>query len=283
METKEIIAEINDLDLQKWASMGGRCFPEWTKLLSRQKELYYYTDLRAIVNGILRDGGVICLWASRWSHLNDPDEIISTINELNFPQELDWLTDGIKQMIKNNHSISFSEYSDYLPMWKMYGDSGYGAMMIFDTEELLKKWGGLLQPCLYKGSKEYDLAKERVFSPQLHSELKDLTRVQQQYVMLTMLQMFVSITKNDDYLYEKEVRLTGLGNVHFGNKCEQKFRVSNNGIIPYVEAFMPKESLKGICIGPLSKSELNEETLRELLANRGFDNVEVSSSKIHYR
>ena len=68
-----------------------------------------------------------------------------------------------------------------------------------------------------------------------------------------------------------------------GKKYEQKYRVANGVIIPYVEAFMPKESLKGVCLGPLVKSEVNQNTLKEFLCNKGYENVEVSGSDINYR
>ena len=281
---EEYIIETNRLDPQIMETELKRCFPESERLLMEQDELYYYTDINAFVNGILRNREDICLWASRWSHLNDPEELNTGINELKsiFPKELNWMIDGIKERMKKNHSISFSVYRDYLPMWKMYGDNGRGLMLTFDTKELVKLWGGLLQPCLYKGSKEHIVSKESILNTKVYPYLSGLT-TQQQYAMIWLLQIFVSITKNQEYDYEKEVRLIGVGNNYLGNNEMQRFRVSNNQIIPYVEVFIPNVALKNVCLGPLVKSELNEETLKEFLRFKGYDTVEVSTSNIHYR
>jgi hypothetical protein len=285
MNEEEYFSEINKIDPVKMAMVEGRCFPQWIRMLSEQQNLYYYTDINALINGILKDRETICLWASRWSHLNDPEEIISGINELKaeFGKDLYWIPEGIERRTKHNHSLSFSVYPDYLPMWKMYGDGGKGVMLTFDTKEIVRKFGGLLQPCIYKGSGDYKQTREKIFKISHHPELKDLTIVQQQYVMIWMLQLFVSITKNEEYMYEKEVRLIGMGNDFFGDNNMQKYRVSDNHIIPYVEVFLPIQTLKEICIGPLVKNELNAETLRELLYYKGYSNVIVKSSNIHYR
>lgn len=261
------------------------CFPEWLNTLNKQGELYYYTDINALVNGILKDRNNVYLWASRYSHLNDPTEITASIQEIKkaFPQEDKCLINNVSRMIKNNHSISFSVYPDFLPMWKMYGDSGKGVMLTFDTKEIVKQYRGLLQPCLYRGSEEYEQAKERVLDIKSHPELKELPAELQQTVRMFMLQLFVSIAKNNEYLYEKEVRLIGLGNRFFGDDSRQQYRVSNNQIIPYVEVSISSSALKRICLGPLASNKLNEQTLSEFLINKGYDKVKVSTSRIQYR
>lgn len=282
---EKYIVNFNKLNPVTVDKIAEWCFPEWLNTLNEQDELYYYTDINALVKGILKDRNQVCLWASRYSHLNDPSEIVASIDELKtaLPIEGKCLVNNVSRLVQNNHSISFSVYPDFLPMWKMYGDGGKGVMLSFDTKELVKKWGGSLQPCIYRGSEEYKQTKGRILNIKSLPELNELSAELQQTLKMFMLQLFVSIAKNNEYQYEKEVRLIGRGNRYFGDDSRQQYRVANNQIIPYVEAIMPLESLKGICFGPLSKSELNEETLRELLANRGFDNVEVSSSKIHYR
>jgi hypothetical protein len=283
MEKSDFERETKRIGLRVWADVVSRCFPSWTKLLQSDGELYYYTTLDALVNGILNSENGVCLWASRCSHLNDPEEMNVGLSEFEILGELDWARNSVKNVMNCNHSISFSEYKDYLPMWKMYGDGGNGVMLVFGTQELMKKWHGMLQPCMYKGTKEYNTSIESISNLQGNTELTKLTTIQKQIIMTKMIQMFVLVTKNDDYLYEKEVRITGLGNPQFQQECEQKYRVTNNTIIPYVEAIMPKESLKGVCLGPLVKSELNQNTLKEFLRDKGFDNVEVSVSNINYR
>jgi len=282
----EYIINFNRLDSVIVNKIVDWCFPVWHKTLNEQDKLYYYTDTKALANGILEDRNNVCLWASRYSHLNDPTEITASIQELKkvLPQEDKCLINNVSRMIQNNHSISFSVYPDFLPMWKMYGDSGKGVMLTFDTMEIVKQYRGLLQPCLYKGTEEYEQTKERILDIKSHPELKELPAELQQTVRMFMLQLFVSIAKNNEYLYEKEVRLIGLGNSFFGdNSRRQQYRVSNNQIIPYVEVPIASSALKRVCLGPLAKSELNKETLKEFLLYKGYDSVKVSTSIIQYR
>lgn len=283
IDEKKLMSEIDSIDNIAFARIESRCFPQWGRMVKEQNELYYYTDLNALINGILNRKKDVCLWATRWSHLNDPEEILLEYQNLNFSPTLNWFKESLFNKVHKNHSVSFSYYGDNLPMWKMYGDGGNGVMLIFDTKELVKKYGGYLQPCIYKGTEEYKRTEKKIFNPDSHPELKEMTIAQQQFIMIRMLQMFVSITKSDDYLYEKEARLIGLGNPHFGHECNQKYRLLGNNIIPYVEAHLPKESLKGVCLGPLANSTLNKEILKEFLASKGYDNIGVTISKIRYR
>ena len=282
MNTIEIKNELEKMDSQIMVKIARRCFKGWETMRDTQKELYYYTDMNALVNGIFKYDDKICLWASRWSHLNDPQEVKIGLEELANHDTPDWAVDDVLQSLKTSHSISFSGYNDILPMWKMYGGGGTGAMLAFDTKILIEKWGGLLQPCIYKNTPQFETAKEALFHPESHPEYIQLSSTQGIVVWFQLMQMFASILKSDDYNYENEARLVGLGNVYFDEKREQKFRVSGGIIIPYVEAFMPKESLKYICLGPLVDSS-NKETLEEFLLNKGYDNVVVTTSKIHYR
>ena len=278
----DIKKELECLDSQLWRHIARRCFKGWEDMREKQKELYYYTDLNALINGVFKYTDNVCIWASRWSHLNDPDEVKIGLEELRANGTPDWTVDGVFQSLKKSHSISFSGHYDILPMWKMYGNGGYGATLIFDTKVLIDEWKGLLQPCIYKNTPQFDYLKEFFFHPELHPEFAQLSSAQRTVVWFRLSTMFVSIIKANDYLYEKEFRLVGLGNEYFGDKREQKYRFSDNKIIPYVEALMPKSSLKGICLGPLVDSS-NKETLEEYLQNKGFDDIVVSTSKIHYR
>ena len=193
------------------------------------------------------------------------------------------MINNVSRRIKDNHSISFSVYQDYLPMWKIYGDGGRGVMLTFDTKEIAKHWPGLLQPCLYMGTIEYKQTKDKILNAKSHQELKELSTDLQNTIMMWMLQLFVSIAKNEKYMYEKEVRLIGLGNRFFGDDSMQQYRVSNNQIIPYVEVHFPSVALKEICLGPLSSNKSNKQTLTEFLSHKGYENVAVTTSKIRYR
>ena len=285
METKletDIKKGLEELDSQIWAKIARRCFKEWDEMRENQEELYYYTDLNALINGIFKYNDKICIWASRLSHLNDPDEIRIGLDELTVNGTPDWEVNDVLQSLKTSHSISFSGHYDILPMWKMYGDGGNGVMLIFDKKVLLDEWKGQLQPCIYKNTPQFDSLKKTFFHPELHPEFSRLSSTQRTLVWFQLSLMFASVIKMDDYYYEKEFRLVGLGNIYFNDKREQKYKLSGKRIIPYVEAIMPKMSLKGICLGPLVDSS-NKETLEEYLQIKGFNHVVVNTSKIHYR
>lgn len=282
MNAIEIKNELENLDSQLWTKIARQCFKGWEEMRETQKELYYYTDLNAIINGIFKYDDKVCIWASRWSHLNDPQEVKIGLEELINHGTPQWVVDDVRQSLNKSHSISFSGYNDVLPMWKMYGDGGDGAMLVFNTKLLLERWGGQIQPCIYKNTPQYNSTIKTLFCPESYSELDLLSPTQKTFTWFQMLQMFVSVIKSNDYYYENEARLVGLGNVYFGDESEQKYRLSFGKIIPYVEAFMPKESLIGICLGPCVDYS-NKETLEEYLKNKGYNNVFVTTSKIHYR
>lgn len=282
MNVFEIKNEFENMDSQVVVKIARKCFKGWEKMRDTQTELYYYTDMNALINGIFKYNDKICLWASRWSHLNDPQEVRIGLEELAHQGTPDWAVDDVLQSLKTSHSISFSGHDDILPMWKMYGDGGNGAMLIFNTKKLIEIWGGLLQPCIYKNTNLFDSVKKTLFHPESHPEFFELSETQRIIVWFQLIQMFASILKSDDYHYENEIRLVGLGNIHFDENQEQKFRLSTGMIVPYVEAFMPKDSLKGICLGPLVNNS-NKETLEEFLHYKGYNNVVVTTSKIHYR
>lgn len=281
MDVTEIKDELKSIE-PHLVSIARRCFGNWEEMRDSQEDLYYYTDLNTLLTGILKQKDKISLWASRFSHLNDSEEIKIGLEELRNQKIPNDVVDAFLQMVKLNHSISFSAHHDNLPMWKMYGNGGRGAMLIFDTKELIDQWGGLLQPCIYTHSEQFTTTIEMLFHPESHSEFEQFSVTQKSLVGLHLLPMFISILKNNDYFYEKEIRLVGLGNPFFDKEREQLFRLSNGKIIPYVETFMSKKALKGICLGPLVDSS-NKETLEEFLKNKGYDKVVVTQSKIHYR
>jgi len=285
MDENEFLAELKSIDSKVLLECIKQCFPKWGELFNGISEVYYYTDLKALVNGIFKYDNKICLWASRWTHLNDSEEFKIGLSKFKFLEksEFSWVKKCVLRRLKNTHLISFSEYKDILPMWKMYGDGGNGVMLIFDTKELLKEWTSQMYPCMYTNTKAYNQTLDMIYGFFDNPSFSSLTDVQKRYVLIWMIILLVSTTKKDDYAYEKEIRLIGLGNTAWGNVYKQEYRVVRNTIIPYVEAFMPKESLKGVCLGPLVNSELNQKTLKEFLHNKGYDNVEVYGSKINYR
>ena len=115
-ETQEIFNSIKD-KLSNWASNVFNEFYGLQKLAS----LYYYTDMNALVNGIIvpepEVNREICLWATKWSHLNDSQENYIALDMLKdvFKNNLE-VYNAFVSLSGDNHSISFSKEKDYLPM-----------------------------------------------------------------------------------------------------------------------------------------------------------------------
>ena len=52
MNAKEIKKQLEEMDSQIWVQIARRCFNGWQDMRDTQEELYYYTDLNALINGI---------------------------------------------------------------------------------------------------------------------------------------------------------------------------------------------------------------------------------------
>lgn len=274
--------EIKRIDKESFFNYMKKTFFKFKELMNVE-ELYYYTDTSALINGILRPNEV-CLWASRWSYLNDTKEILNGIEEIKNWGAPDYLIDGLSKMNEPSHIISFSLAKDSLPMWSMYGDGGTGVMIIFDTKELLKHYGGLIQPCLYSNS-EYEIAvKEQLLNPSpIDSFWSSLSYSQQIYVLFIQSLYYVALRKDYHYDYEKEIRVLGIGNPFLDSKKENKYRFRKNKIVPYIEELIPKTALKGVCFGPLAEYELSKKALIEIFEKYNYYNVTITKSEIPYR
>lgn len=250
--------------------------------------VYYYTDINAFLNGIIvnspKENKEICLWATKWSHFNDPSELKAGL-EL-FTSNMDKLTkDCFQKMVDNNHSISFSLQKDYLPMWYMYGHYGNGIMLEFDRQKLFDKYNYRFLPCLYKDSTFFDDIISKFINFEYIDNFSALTQEEKVYMISLHTSLLISIIKNDYYQYENEVRIVGIGN-KMGFDQEDKtefFRVRNGEPIPYVKEYFSKDFLKSVWLGPSTQNKvLSKETIQSFLKSRGFD-VDVVCSPIPFR
>jgi|GEM_PF-697198 len=284
---EEAVRKINSIDQRLFVDWEKKFFPKWDNLLN-VNELYYYTDTNTFMNGIVTKeqdkGKEICLWASRWSHLNDTSENaigLELMKEMQTPSDV---VEQIKSNINNNHSISLSTQCDELPLWSMYGDGGNGVMLVFDCDQLLDIYDGRLQYCIYKDSKYDDSFIQTMANLNLGKQFEKLDNTTKQYVVCVVFMMYCSIIKNKKYEYEQEVRIVGCGNKFFDKSSKEiYYRYSNNRVIPYVKEYLPKQSLKKVYLGPLANIELSQNTLKEFLDSKGFNHVDVCTSEIPYR
>lgn len=272
--------EIKSIDKEKMYQFLVNTFFKYEDL-AKSDELYYYTDTSTLLNGILRSKE-ICLWASRWSHLNDTQELINGIEAIKTIGGPDNLTEALLKGNSLGHIISMSMAKDSLPMWNMYGNGGKGVMIVFDTKVLLNQYGGRIQPCIYSNSEYETAVKDKIVNPN-DSFWSSLTYAQKLFVSFFQSMYFVVLRKDYHYDYEKEVRVFGIGNPYYDNEKEISYRYGKDKIVPYVEEKIPQSALKEICFGPLAEYDLSKKALIEFLEKHNYKDVTITKSKIPYR
>ena len=257
------------------------------KDLKDQQEVFYYTDVSTLINGIIvekpKQDNEICLWASRYSFMNDSEELSLGMKKIESWGAPDYLLDGLLQLHEKDHVISMTMAKDELPMWNTYGNSGMGVMLSFSIQKLLALYGGRLQPCFYSESKYAEEIESAIKAPRFGEEYEKLSCGQKIYIHVFLASIYVILSKNIKYEYEKEVRIYGIGSKYFDNKKDVFFRYSKNKIIPYVKEYFPKSALTGICFGPLAEYELSSQAMKEFLFSRGFEHCKITKSQIPYR
>ncbi len=270
--------------LRHWTTMVFNEFDGLQKLGS----LYYYTDMNALVNGIIvpepEASREICLWATKWSHLNDSQENYIALGMLKeaFKNNIE-VYDAFVKLSGDNHSISFSKERDSLPMWSMYGAQGAGIMLELDVSELLKKYGVRLMPCVYYDTEYFESVRNKFFGLELGDEFENMSNEKKTLAIAILTIMFVGTLKNSAFKYENEVRIVGIGNSYFydGTRSEQ-FRVKNGVLVPYIKEYLPKSCLKAVWLGPTADKDLSLDALRSYLDRHNIE-VEVKCSEIPYR
>ena len=262
-------------------------FYEWKRLLN-VKYLYYYCSTDVFLNGIVVNNPSpqkeLCLWASRYSYMNDKEELQCGIRRIESWNPPNYLVEGIKQAHQTDHIISLSMAEDSLTMWNTYGDGGKGVMLVFDTKLLLSQYAGRLQPCFYSDS-EYDINIETSFGPIIQGSMfNGLSLVDYMGILIPLLLMYAILRKDKNYDYEKEVRIYGIGNRYFDKEeREVLYRYSKGLVVPYVKEYFPQKVLKEVRFGPVAEHELSEISMREFLHAKGFIDCKVTHSNIPYR
>lgn len=273
--------------------------------LSRCKSIYHYTDLSALINGIIvqepKEGKEICLWATRCTHMNDKKELKeglqSAIHSLleSFECKNEETIDAVKGAanrayadVKSSHIISFSMTKDSLPMWNTYGHNASGVMLVFDVDAMHNA-AKFIVPCIYKKRFYYEQCQKRFkyFDILPDYDVPDNVFSSMEFagtLLGVITAYYVLLLKNNDFEYENEIRMFSTGTPLVEKQLPIKYRINNKRvIIPYVEEYFPKTALKEVWIGPTLNIDLTVETLREFLDSKGFEHTKIVKSKIPYR
>ena len=281
---------------------------ECTTIPKETKIMYQYTNIDALFNGIVvkepkEEGEEICLWASNYMYMNDPNEIATgqkyvdeVLNEY-FLEDNN--TDGkeVQELEDLDYYItSFSKTKDSLPMWGMYGKNGAGIALGFDRE-VIENTNPALYKCVYlddelkskvkyfcekvKGDK---ISKETLSAIVLLGVLalslnKDKNQTEEIIDNITLFLLFMIYAKDPAYKYEDEVRLL----IHPDANTKIKYRAQSNLIIPYIENSFPKEALKEVWIGPTADMKRTVKSVKTYLDHKGFTDVKIIPSEVPYR
>ena len=252
--------------------------------------LYHYTS-KAALNGIINDLGVT-LWATKYSHLNDLDEMkwcqedLSLLcqNSFGSPQE------DFRLYKKYPYTISFCQKNDDLYMWKNYGDAGKGFMLSFNRNVILdhsyKSPQSILLPVSYASSDN----KEKIFEDKFMEFQNIFETTNDPFDDVISTCAFV---KKDNYVRESEYRYAVLKETNMSfqdgiiktaeDLSEVKYRTRGNEEIlkiPYLDVTFSPEALVEIIIGfDLPFNETKEE-LRRFLEKFGdkFNHVNILPS-----
>lgn len=283
MDIKE---EIRQIPSRSVIDIAENVFYEFKKMWSQQ-EVFYYTDISTFINGIIVEkpklNNEICLWASRYSYMNDTEELLLGINKIKSWGAPDYLIDGLPQLHEKDHVISMTMAKDELPMWNTYGNNGKGVMLSFNTKKLLAIYGGRIQPCFYSESDYSKDIESSIRDSMYGQEYNKLTKRQKMFIQIFIANMYVILGKNMKYNYEKEVRIYGIGSEYFDKAKQVFFRYSKNKIIPYVKEYLPKSALTGVCFGPLAEYDMSSLSMKEFLLSHGFEHCIITKSQIPYR
>ena len=268
--------------------------------------IYQYTNIDALFNGIIvkepKEGEEICLWASNYMYMNDPNEIATG------QQYIDKILD--EYFVDNNNEAkevqglddidyyitSFSKSQDSLPMWGMYGKNGAGIALGFDRA-IIEKNNMALYKCAYLDEELKSKVKgfcEKVKGDKISKESlgpiillallafslnNDKKQTDDIINNLLPFLLFMIYAKDPAYKYEDEIRLL----IHPDANTEIKYRAQSNLIIPYVENLFPKEALKEVWIGPTADMKRTIKSVKTYLDHKGFKDVKIIPSNVPYR
>lgn len=212
---------------------------------------------------------------------------MNSIVSMNDKTETDFLSEHIKNY-KEEHEQDYDKYLfadkefitsfttriDELDMWRLYGDNGRGACMVFERKD--KKNDGLFK--ISYVDPETDFAKVM--------ELLEALKEKGVRVRLNLLQRYRHFLKHADYNTEAEYRL-----LKHREETDGWFINRDNGILaPYVEftlqkSWMPIEGsypfkLKRIIVGPANGEKMANLMQVFHMGHQYGYSLEVAESKI---
>ena len=173
-------------------------------------------------------------------------------------------------------SNSKSKDSGSIPMWGMYGNKGYGTILVFDYNKLNEYISQcpnmFLAECQYINSKGLEtLTKEKN---------KEIKEARDKVRILTSLQLEAFELKDWHWEYENEWRI--LVKSH-----DSKIKASNHGAVSYIEVRIPVNCVRAIIIGTLVEFDpikrILDKRVEELFKQDNSININIKHSNLQIR
>ena len=256
------------------------CIDRYINLHKNVAEVYQYTSLDALFNGILRpqkDGSVdLCLLSTNCQYLNDPTEIEygrEFVDTLIFGRLNKDGSDFRNLVNPDNIYLScFSTEVNHLPMWSMYGKEGKGIALGFDIK-LLQDDNCRLYRCMY----DFIELRQDVLQAMTLCRKKDNTAGNDPVVFSRYIAILHELIKNHCYEYEQEYRLV------VETDAKPQYRKRGDILVPYIENHFPVKSIRTIIVGPRNDADLAVKSIRAWLHSIGLDGVNVVPSGLPFR
>ena len=285
----------------------------------------HYTTLEVLLS-LLRNAEdkKLTFWASSIYSMNDPTEfmygydicmdILQKVEkrlkvsklwmDIHDDSSNDWKEILIQSLYENNECpfvVSFSKLKDSLPLWKMYGNNGYGVCLVF-SEYLVKPFNpNGIEPQIYNSIHLYDVgygtihqSEYDIFNKIVESRYKKYlsticqngcNNIFEKKLSLLCLTLVICspCIKHPSYAYEQEKRLLK----YYLEESNQKvqFYEKNNNIISYTEVQIPIDNLKEIIIGPCSDFQAISRSITQLLHSQEQNpqDIKIVQSEVPYR
>ena len=269
--------------------------------------VHHYTSLDALT-GII--GNDICLWASRYDHMNDPHEQIWAKDVVlkyckNLP-EAEGVTDEFIQnwFAKYTYIISLCDIPDYRNMWRLYCNDGLGVCLTFG-EEFFEEQSTTNQ-------EKDSMHTFDVYDKVVYASKKEIHKAVDYWIGQGTFKRFsnepfdeymnlCAFIKDSDFDIEHEMRYARIRdntkvsmnyNPQKPDSYEETFHSNNLGVkyrtrgrsevVPYIDIHFPPEILKQITIGYRYKDKETIDFIRNHLNKYGesYKSVEILSSSL---
>jgi hypothetical protein len=248
---------------------------------SNPELVYHYTSFEAlfsIVNGIKDDEATLFLTHAQY--MNDINEVHIEIRK--FFEDLPTnVRSGVSNFLPLDSLFDFFSFSilsfckkgNQLNQWRVYCPEG-GVSIGFDKSMLVADG---LQECIYDKKIKKEIFEE--LSNKVNDEYYSSTSKDKSVIVRNAIFSYLhelSKFKNEHFKEEKEYRLVL---IHNNNSAldNQKFRIRNNRIIPYVPKTFNINLIKEIFIGPCLNPLILKRDIETFCKQKGISpNIKVS-------